>query len=550
MYFYPVKKAIFEHKLLNMKLFSKLFFGALMLISFQSFAQDTNTVDTTDYSQWSHGDLQTDTVVGISLDKAYQFAHEHNKTAKVVIVAIIDSGVDTAHEDLKDRLWVNPKEIPYNGIDDDKNGYIDDVHGWNFIGNADGKNVNGDTWELTRLYRKYKKKFGKKSKKDISKSDQAEYKEWLKIKADYIKQRNKSREAVKNYELYLGAIKNSNEILEKHLGANFTKEDVERIKTTSDKLKWAVQMYEYFEGDPKPIQEALDYHQGLLLKKLNPRFHTRQIVGDDVNDINDRFYGNNDVTAETSSHGTGVAGIVAATRDNGIGVQGIADSVRIMIVRVVPGGDERDKDVALGIRYAVDNGAQIINGSFGKSYSPHKEFVDSAIVYAERHGVLIVHAAGNSAENNDKVTHFPTAEYAPGKFVNNWIDVGASSSKLGLKLPASFSNYGRKSVDLFAPGVDIRSTSPKNKYSVSSGTSDASPVVTGVAALILSYYPNLSAVQLKAILLQSARKYPKQKVLLPGSDRKKTKFKKLSNTAGVVNAYEAMKLAEELYGEK
>jgi subtilisin family serine protease len=533
-----------------MKQYSITLFFALFLITLNSFAQDSTTVDSTNYSQWSHGDIISDTVVGISLDKAYEFAHQHNKTAKVVIVAIIDSGVDTAHEDLVDRLWINPKEIPYNGIDDDNNGYIDDVHGWNFIGNANGENVNGDTWELTRLYRKYKKKYSKKTKKEIAKKDLKEYNEWLKIEKDYKKQRNESREAIKNYELYLGAIKNSNAILEKHLGANFTKEDVESINTTSDKLKWAIQMYEYFEGDPKPIQEALDYHQELLSKKLNPRFRTRQIVGDDVNDINDRSYGNNDVTAETSSHGTGVAGIVAATRDNGIGVQGIADSVRIMIVRVVPGGDERDKDVALGIRYAVDNGAQIINGSFGKSYSPHKEFVDSAIVYAERHGVLIIHAAGNSAENNDKVTHYPTAEYTPGKFVNNWIDVGASSSKLGLKLPASFSNYGRKSVGLFAPGVDIRSTSPKNKYGVSSGTSDASPVVTGVAALVLSYYPKLTAVQLKEILLQSTRKYPKQKVLLPGSDKKKTKFKKLSNTAGVVNAYEAMKLAEELYGGK
>ncbi|RUA26488.1 MAG: peptidase S8 [Bacteroidetes bacterium] len=533
-----------------MKTFSKFLLATFLLFGFQSFAQDSTTTEASQYSQWSHGDIETDSVVGISLEKAYAFMHKKNKVAKPVVVAIIDSGVDTAHEDLKDRLWINLGEIPYNGIDDDKNGYIDDVYGWNFIGNANGENVNGDTWELTRLYRKYKKKFGKKTKKEIAKSDMKEYQEWLRIEKDYKKQRADSKAAVKNYKLYLDAIKNSNAILEQHLGPNFTKEDVESINTTSDRLKWAIQMYEYFEGNPTPIEKALEYHEKLLSQKLNPRFHTRQIVGDDVNDINDRFYGNNDVTAETSGHGTGVAGIVAATRNNGIGVQGIADSVRIMIVRVVPGGDERDKDVALGIRYAVDNGAQIINGSFGKSYSAHKEFVDSAIVYAERHGVLIVHAAGNSGENNDKVTHYPTPEYAPRKFVNNWIDVGASSSHLGLKLPASFSNYGRKSVDIFAPGVDIRSTSPKNKYGVSSGTSDASPVVTGVAALVLSYYPELTAVQLKEIILKSARKYPKQKVLLPGDEKKKTKFKKLSKTAGVVNAYEALKLAEEMYGDQ
>jgi subtilisin family serine protease len=527
----------------------RILLTSLLFLSVNLFAQEQEEVDTADYSQWSHGDITADTVVGISLDQAYAFAKEHNKTAKVVIVAILDSGVDTAHEDLKGKLWNNPGEIPYNGIDDDGNGHIDDIHGWNFIGNAKGQNVDGDTWELTRLYRKYKKKYNGKSKSDIPKSELKEYNEWLKVKADYTKQRNESREAIKNFDLYLGAIENSNEILEKHLGVNFTKEDVESINTTSDRLKWAIQMYSYFEGDPKPIEEAKKYHEELLSKKLNPRFHTRQIVGDDDSDINDTIYGNNDVTAETSSHGTGVAGIVGAERDNGIGIQGIVDSVQIMIIRVVPGGDERDKDVALGIRYAVDNGAKIINCSFGKSYSPYKVFVDSAVRYAEEHNVLIVHAAGNSAENNDVVTHFPTPEYQPGKFVSNWIDVGASSKELGLELPASFSNYGLHTVDLFAPGVDIRSTSPKNKYDVSSGTSDASPVVTGVAALVLSYYPQLSAVQLKEIILQSTRKYPKQKVILPGSPKKKkTKFKKLSSTAGVVNAYEAMKLAEELYG--
>ena len=533
-----------------MKLNPIILFSALLFFSTTLFAQEAETKDSVDYSQWSHGDIESDTVVGISVEQAYSFAKEHNKIAKVVIVAILDSGVDTAHEDLKGNLWNNPGEIPFNGIDDDSNGHIDDIHGWNFIGGANGKSVNGDTWELTRLYRKYKKQFNNKTKKDIDKGDYAAYEEWIKVEKDYKKQRDNSREAIKNYELYLSAITNSNKILEKHLGVNFTKEDVESINTTSDQLKWAMQMYEFFEGDPKPIEEALEYHQGLISKKLNPRFHTRYIVGDDDSDITDTIYGNNDVTAETSSHGTGVAGIVGAVRDNGIGIQGIADSVRIMIIRVVPGGDERDKDVALGIRYAVDNGAQIINCSFGKSYSPYKVFVDSAVRYAERHNVLIVHAAGNSNENNDKVTHFPTPEYAPGKYVKNWIDVGASSKDLGLKLAAGFSNYGRKSVDLFAPGVDIRSTSPKNKYSVSSGTSDASPVVTGVAALVLSYYPQLTAVQLKEILVKSTRKYPKQKVLIPGSDKKKTKFKKLSISAGVVNAFEAMKLAEALYGEQ
>ncbi len=525
-----------------------LFSGTLLTANAQDINADSADVapdSIKEYYQWYHSDINEDDLVGISLDEAYEFARARNKVARPVIVAIIDSGVDTAHVDLRNRLWHNPGEIPYNGIDDDGDGYVDDVYGWNFIGGPDGRNVDADTWELTRLYRKYKKKFAGKSKSDIAPEDKAEYEEWLKIQADYKKQRAESREAVKNYGMYVEAIEKSNEILDKYFrGKEYTKEDVQNIQTTDDRLKWAITIYSFFEGDAKPIEDALEYHEGLLNKKLNPRFHTRQIVGDNALDINDTLYGNNDVTAGTASHGTGVAGIVAAER-NGFGVDGIADSVQIMVIRVVPGGDERDKDVALGIRYAVNHGARIINCSFGKSYSPNKEFVDSAIRYAERNNVLIVHAAGNSAENNDVVAHYPTPEYAPGKFVNNWLDIGASDSLLDIHLPADFSNYGQKSVDLFAPGVETMTTAPKNKYRASSGTSNAAPVVTGVAALVLSYYPKLTAVELKEIIKESARAYPKQKVLIPGEKKKKTKFKKLSKTGGIVNAYEAMKLAEE-----
>ncbi len=500
------------------------------------------------YYQWSHSDIDEDGLVGISLAKALQFAEEHQRTPKNVIVAIIDSGVDTAQEDLINKLWVNPGEIPGNGVDDDGNGYIDDIHGWNFIGGKDGKNVDGDTWELTRLYRKYKKQFADKSASEIASDEKAEYKEWLKIEKEFKKQRSEARERVKLYKAYIDAINSSNEILDQYFrGQEYDIDDVNEIHTTNKKVSWAVNVYQIFQGDTKGIESSLEYYKTLLNQKLNTRFYSRQIVGDNPEDITDSIYGNNDVTAGTSSHGTGVAGIVAADSHNGFGINGIADSVRIMIVRVVPGGDERDKDVALGIRYAVNQGAQIINCSFGKSYSPHKEFVDSAIRYAERHNVLIIHAAGNDAADNDKVPHYPSPEYAPGKFVSNWIDVGASDSLLNLKLPAGFSNYGRHTVDLFAPGVDIRSTAPKNKYRKTSGTSDAAPVVTGVAALVLSYYPNLTAVQLRDIIVNSSRKYGKQKVYYPsdGKRKKKTRFGKLSKTGGVVNAYEAMKMAED-----
>ena len=532
-----------------MKNLHLLIISALFLINANAIAQDDSIIQKKEYTQWSHGDLLEDGVVGISLTQAYEFVKENKKVSKPIIVAIIDSGIDTAHEDIRANLWVNPKEIPYNDIDDDGNGFVDDIYGWNFIGNSKGENVNADTWELTRLYRIYKRKYDGKTKKEIPKAEVKKYEEWLVIKSDFETKLIETRNSANYFKNAIKVIESSNEILKTQLGANYTSKDVENLEVSSERVKWAKDVYSAYNGNSEMFESALKHYNSLLEKKLNPRFYTRQIVGDNVSDINDTLYGNYDVTAETSSHGTGVAGIVGAVRDNDIGIQGIADNVQLMAVRVVPGGDERDKDVALAIRYAVNNGARIINGSFGKSYSPNKAFVDSAIRYAERHNVLIIHASGNEGLNNDKVTHFPTPEYAPKKYVNNWIDVGASSKELGMKLPAGFSNYGRKSVDIFAPGVDIRSTSPKNKYSVTSGTSDASPVVAGVAALVLSYYPHLTAVQLREIILESSVKYPKEKVVIPGSE-KKTSFKKLSTTAGVVNAYQALKLAEERYGNK
>ncbi|MEJ0033561.1 MAG: S8 family serine peptidase [Bacteroidota bacterium] len=297
------------------------------------------------------------------------------------------------------------------------------------------------------------------------------------------------------------------------------------------------------------FKEAYDYFRVIVEYGYNENFDSRKIVGDHYSDVYEKGYGNNDVTGPDALHGTHVAGIVAANRNNDIGIRGIANNVRIMSVRAVPNGDERDKDVANAIIYAVDNGASVINMSFGKSFSPEKEAVDKAVKYAEKKGVLLIHAAGNDSEDIDKENNFPTRAYIDGKEAKNWVEIGASSFGTDAEFVASFSNYGKKGVDVFAPGVEIYSTVPDNHYEIEQGTSMAAPMVTGVAALLMSYFPDLSATEIKDIIRKSTRKFDGLEVNIPGS-KKKAELSDLSNTGGLVNAYEAVKMAKELQNSK
>jgi subtilisin family serine protease len=298
---------------------------------------------------------------------------------------------------------------------------------------------------------------------------------------------------------------------------------------------------EFVDGEERKAQAA----------NTPPPSYRNDVVKDNYEDFNDRFYGNNDVMVSNKSalHGTHVSGIIAAARNNGKGMDGIADNVRIMPLRAVPDGDEHDKDIALAIRYAVDNGARVVNMSFGKSFSPEKKWVDEAVKYAESKGVLLVHAAGNDAKNLDTTFNFPTPLLLDGTRPNNWITVGASGDPKAGGLTANFSNYGKKEVDVFAPGVRIYSTVPGgNTYQNLQGTSMASPVVAGLAAFILEYYPNLSARQVKMVIEKSAKK-PGEKVKNPGTDEL-AGLDELSRSGGIINAYEAIKLASTIKGER
>ncbi|MBN2747210.1 MAG: S8 family serine peptidase [Bacteroidales bacterium] len=519
---------------------------AVLILFFSSVAAIPDTTHI-----WYHDDPATTGNMGISLREAYQFAKDKNLNAKEVVVAVIDSGIDTSHVDLTDNLWVNQGEIPHNGIDDDRNGYVDDVHGWNFLGNDDGYCVEGETLEQTRIYRDYKKRFAGKSKKDIAKDERHDFKEWLEIRKAFEKEYQNAQNALKNITLGLKAYDNSVVAIQKHLKKDeFTREDVENIKSDDERLQAAVGFYLFPFGSEmsrEDIVSAKEYYEEKVNKRLNVNYNPRTPVGDDVMNINDSLYGNPVLYPEGSNHGTGVSGIIGAIRGNGIGLDGIAPKVKIMMIRVVPGGDEYDKDVALAIRYAVKMGARIINCSFGKDYSPDKNLVDEAVRYAAENDVLIVHASGNDGRNIDKGNNFPTKYLDnPAATAPNWIEVGASDKKVGLGLAADFSNYG-KEVDIFAPGVDIFSTNVKSKFGFSDGTSDAAPVVSGVAALLLAYYPELSAIELKSYILQSGTDKGDVVVYLPNDygKKKKTKFGKLSASGKIVNAYSALKLVYE-----
>lgn len=539
--------------------------GSLIVQSNISSAQGTSVKELP--KGWHLLDKEKDGFYGISLEKAYEFVK--GKKSTTTIVAVIDSGIDTLHEDLKEVLWTNTKEIPGNKIDDDKNGYIDDVHGWNFIGGTDGRNVKEDSYEGARVYHKLKKIFGDISTDTASlTSEQKEqYATWLKVKSTIEGDASEGGGVdLMIMQRALETSKKGDSILRKAIGKEvYTGTDLDGYApSNADEQKAKAALIYMFkannmmETSNKEFLEGFgEYISGEQKKKesLNkaPRDYRAEIVKDNEADINDRFYGNNDIMANTPLHGTHVSGIIAAKRNNGKGGDGIAENVKIMTVRAVPDGDEHDKDIALGIRYAVDNGAKVVNMSFGKSFSPEKHWVDDAVKYAASKGVLLVHAAGNDGNNVDSADNFPNPALMENKLkATNWITVGASSDPLAEPMfksyTASFSNYGKNQVDVFSPGTKIYSTIPGgNTYGNLQGTSMASPVVAGVAAFIFSYYPQLSPEQVKYVIEKSASKIL-DKVKKPGGSEM-VDMSDISVSGGVINVYEAVKMASTLKPE-
>lgn len=518
---------------------------------------------------WHLLDHEKDGFYGISVNKAYDFAKLKKLKSKTVLVAVIDSGVDTLHEDLKDILWTNTKEIPGNGIDDDHNGYVDDIHGWNFIGGKDGTNVKDDSQEEARVYYAFKKRFDVPNLDTTAFTidDKDEYHEWLKARKSIMGDGSDNGIDLYTLRKALTACVKSDSILQVAMGKpEYTGNDLDTFQTRTSETKSAKQWFLYMFKANKIMdmsnktfiteftEEVDEQEKKAAVKESAPKDYRAEIVKDNENDFSDRYYGNNDIMAGEPLHGTHVSGIIAAERNNGKGIDGICDNVRIMMIRAVPNGDEHDKDIALAIRYAVDNGARVINMSFGKNLSPEKPWVDSAVKYAESKGVLLVHAAGNDNADVDTTDNFPSPHFRHSTYTaSNWITVGASSDPLAEpgfnSLTASFSNYGKQEVDVFAPGTRIYSTVPGSKYENLQGTSMAAPVVTGVAALLLEFYPSLTPQQVKYCIEKSAV-VPNAKVKVPGSEGDLVSLGDISKSGGIINAYEALKLASVINGKK
>lgn len=494
-------------------------------------------------NRWSHADLLTDSIPGMSIKKAYAFLED--KEGVEVIVGVVDSGTDLTHEDLKDVAWVNTKEVAGNNKDDDKNGYVDDINGWNFLGPIYKENSEEarilDNPSITSEDEVKAAKAGKAKKMESAKA-------------------NKTR-----YEQILNAVNGSIDEIAKNLNkTDFTKKEVQSIKTDEPTLQRSVAVAEQMYGFGFPSLNAAKEELTRLVENANdlmsnkPIKNYRSVLNDDPNTMDVVVYGDNKTGHSTKdeAHGTHVSGIIAASRNNEKGVNGVANNVKIMAVRAVPDGDEYDKDVALAIRYAVDNGAKVINTSFGKGYSPKKEWVYDAIKYAGSKDVLIVNAAGNDGKDIDVEKTYPNdSKDLLLEISDNVITIGAMSVNYNEKLPANFSNYGKKNVDIFAPGVQIHSTFPENEYQSISGTSMAAPSTAGVAALVRSYYPKLTASQVKHIIMNSGVKINFE-VVKPGSNSRenpngvRVKFSELSVSGRIVNAYNALIMADKIVNGK
>lgn len=511
-------------------------------------------LDETELQGWGGADLVADTVPGMSVKKAYDEIIKNHR-GKTVIVGVIDSGVDIEHEDLKSVIWVNTGEKPNNGRDDDNNGYVDDMNGWNFLGDAVEENM-----EYVRIYRRLRPKYQSIPASSVSEENREEFRLYKRAQSEYEKEYNETLGMKNQYEGILQQLRVAHEAVSAQLGKeDYTRSELRAMEAQTEEM----QQYKGFlnqvmanvgENIPDAISqlnEAIDYFSGRLNTHFNLDLNGRAVVGDDPYDINDTNYGNNDVTGpdpqkEDIKHGTHVAGIIAADRSNNIGINGVANNVQIMAIRAVPDGDEYDKDIALAIRYAVDNGARVINTSFGKYFSTHPEWVNDAIRYAAENDVLIVNAAGNEALDLDQNTVYPNDQDVDNQneIADNFLTVGALNYTYGSNLVASFSNYGKRNVDVFAPGTQIWSTTPNDEYEFLQGTSMAAPAVAGVAAMIRSFYPKLTAPQVKQIIMDSGLS-SSATVILGGNPSNTKKFSELSTSGKMVNLYNALIMADQ-----
>ncbi len=501
---------------------------------------------------WHLKDIEKDSLPGISLERAYTELLKKRK-AHPIIVAVLDSEVNIKHKDLKNQIWVNPKEIPENGIDDDSNGYIDDIHGWNYIGTQKNDSVVFSSFSYTEIIKKYDFKYKNLSLKEVSLNEKKQYE----IYQSALKKYNKELEKRKsNLNRYIGIQKKYNKskaILNTYfLKKNYDQKQLDSLLPAikdEEKKKYISYMKTYLRYDinNETLVERQKVQEKMIKQNLNIKHNGRYLTKDDFNDISDFPYGNNKVDGTNKiSHGTKIVSLIAS-KINHKEVKGIIDTAQIMCLNTSTSGDEFDKDIALAIRYATDNGARVINMSFGKSFSLHPKWVKEAIIYAESKNVLVITSSGNDGEDLDKNYNYPNDALDDGiEYANNFLRVGATTHELDSTLVRSTSNYGKKEVDIFAPGHKINCFN-WNDIAIDSGTSLSSAVVSGVAALIFSYYPNLTAAEVKEIIMESGLPIDIM-VNKPSKSKEKEKvpFSSLSKSGKIVNAYNALIMADSI----
>lgn len=484
---------------------------------------------------------------GMSTEKAYKKVK--GKKSTTVIVAVIDSGIDIEHEDLKGKIWTNTKEIPNNGIDDDKNGYVDDIHGWNYLGNRKGENLEHANLEKTRVLRDLSKKYDNVDGNTLSGKYREEYDLYKKVKEEVEQEIVKYTKSKSQYEKLHEKVKEAPSKVATILGKkDYTIKDLKKWNPSNEEdaaLKNIAMALKAGVFSEERIKEGLEYFDSQINYYLNVNYIDRTLIGDNPEDFNDKNYGNSDVEGPDALHGTHVGGIIGAVRGNKLGGDGVCENVQLMSLRAVPDGDENDKDIALAIRYAVDNGARVINMSFGKAYSPHQKEVYDAFAYANSKGVLLIHAAGNDDKDLEVEPNFPTVMYSFQKErLNLLLNIGASTKNPKKQLAADFSNYGRKSVDVFAPGHEIYNTIPQSSYKTLQGTSMAAPMVAGAAAFLASYFPTMTMAEIKDVLLKSAKSYKGTQQYKPGTEEL-VDFATLSVTGAVIDLQNAVKMCLE-----
>lgn len=562
-------------------------FLALSLFANMTYAQLLKNGSSNDKKQsdldWFNCSFDKDGIYGAEVNKAYDFLKD-KKIKKRPVVAIIGTGLDIEHEDLKDAIWKNPKEKKINGKDNDKNGYIDDIHGWNFLGGKDGtvmeKTMEEGDREFIRLFDKgYGKYFydgenfyqmiNDKKTKVPAPDNMNEYRYYVnrvlsesRIAGSYggYQLSYLIRDYGKHFDRMMRAKYPNQELTQKEFGICYDPKAAKRDSlsevafmiyimgfTVSQTDSWDVVHNAIKSGDQITMAKE-EYEKAMQQYGNDGR---KEIVGDNYLDLNDYKYGNNVLLTSDAFAGTMLGGIIAANRENDWGMNGIMDKAELMTLRVKANeGEPYLKDVVLAIRYAVDNHADIIMLPQQATLYPdnQKKWVDEALKYAESKGVLVVVPTREYSVDMAKMEFYPNRWMTGEKELTNLMIV-ASSDKNGN--PSMSSNYGAKEVDLFAPGTDVYSSYTGDTYQKASGAGLAAAATVGVAALIKAYYPELSGSQIRNLLIKSVTSRADAEVEkgIRVKDRVTQDlflFGDLCLSKGILNAYNAVIAADKM----